>query len=88
MYMQDFPGGAEVWATLKDLFPSMKPVPPALVHIDYWSGNILWKEGEISAVLDWEEAACGDPIIDVAYARMNMFLMGLPEAGRGILACL
>jgi len=31
-------------------------------------------------VVDWEEAACGDPVIDVAYARMNMYLMGLPEA--------
>jgi aminoglycoside phosphotransferase (APT) family kinase protein len=43
-------------------------------------GNVLWEAGEISAVLDWEEAACGDPVIDVAYARMNMYLMGLPEA--------
>ena len=31
-------------------------------------------------MLDWEEAAYGDPAIDVAYARMNMFLMNLPEA--------
>ena len=63
----------------------MKPVPPALVHIDYWSGNILWQEEEISAVLDWEEAACGDPVIDTAYACMNIFLMGLPEAAEEFL---
>jgi aminoglycoside phosphotransferase (APT) family kinase protein len=30
--------------------------------------------------LDWEEAAYGDPVIDVAYARMNMILMGLNQA--------
>jgi aminoglycoside phosphotransferase (APT) family kinase protein len=84
-YMQDFPGGAELWAMLKDLYSSLRRVAPALVHIDYWSGNILWQEEEISAVLDWEEAACGDPIIDVAYARMNMFLMGLPEAAEEFL---
>ena len=52
----------------------------ALVHLDYWVGNVLWEAGEISAVLDWEEAACGDPVIDVAYARMNMCVMGLPAA--------
>ncbi len=79
-YMHAFPGGAELWKTLHDLYPFLKPVPPALVHIDYWSGNILWQDDEISAVLDWEEAACGDPVIDVAYARMNMVLMGLLEA--------
>jgi len=84
-YMQAFPGGAELWATLQKLYPARQPVPPALVHIDYWSGNILWQKGEISAVLDWEEAACGDPTIDVAYARMNMYLMGLPEAAEEFL---
>jgi aminoglycoside phosphotransferase (APT) family kinase protein len=79
-YMQDYPGGVDLWQALRDRYASLRPVPPALVHIDYWSGNILWHAGEISAVLDWEEAACGDPVIDVAYARMNMFLMDLPAA--------
>jgi len=79
-YMQSYPGGAELWQSLRDLHPTFHAVPPSLVHIDYWSGNILWHNDEISAVVDWEEAAWGDPGIDVAYARMNMFLMGLPEA--------
>ena len=84
-YMKSFPGGAELWETSRRLYPSLQPITPALVHIDYWSGNILWQEGEISAVVDWEEAACGDPVIDVAYARMNMFLMGLPAAAEEFL---
>ena len=93
-YMRVFPAcgttagtgnGLELWETMKSLYPSLRPAPPALVHIDYWPGNILWQEGEISSVLDWEEAACGDSAIDVAYARMNMFLMGLPEAAEAFL---
>jgi aminoglycoside phosphotransferase (APT) family kinase protein len=79
-YMQDYPYGADVWQTLRELYPKIQVVSPSLLHIDYWSGNILWHKNEISAVLDWEEAAYGDPAIDVAYARMNMFLMSLPEA--------
>jgi aminoglycoside phosphotransferase (APT) family kinase protein len=79
-YMQVFPQGAAVWQAVHHFFPVRKPVPSALVHVDYWAGNILWQDNEISAVFDWEEAACGDPVIDVAYARMNMFLLGLPEA--------
>lgn len=78
--MQDFPGGAHLWEMLRELYPNIRAVPPALLHIDYWSGNILWHKNQISAVLDWEEAAYGDPSIDVAYARMNMFLMDLPDA--------
>ncbi len=79
-YMQAYPGGAELWYLLQALYPNLEPVLPTLLHIDYWSGNILWHENEISAVIDWEEAAYGDPAIDVGYARMNMCLMGLPNA--------
>ena len=80
-YMQAYPGGAELWSFLQEQLPKVERVPPVLLHIDYWSGNILWHRNEISAVIDWEEAAYGDPAVDVGYAAMNMALMGLPEAG-------
>jgi len=79
-YMQEFPGGVEVWKLLRDLYPKILADSPVLLHIDYYSGNILWHENQISAVIDWEEAAYGDPAVDLAYARMNMTLMGLPDA--------
>ena len=79
-YLQAYPGGVDLWQLLRERFPLLRPAPRVLVHIDYWSGNILWHAGEISAVLDWEEAAWGDPVIDVAYARQNMILMDLPAA--------
>jgi aminoglycoside phosphotransferase (APT) family kinase protein len=84
-YLQEYPGGSEVWRILRDHFPKIQTVPPVLLHIDYWSGNILWYENEISAVIDWEEAAYGDPAVDVGYALMNMILMGLPEAANELL---
>jgi aminoglycoside phosphotransferase (APT) family kinase protein len=79
-YMQEYPGGTEVWQVLCKAFPGIRANQSGLVHIDYWEGNILWHENQISAVLDWEEAAYGDPVIDVAYARMNMVLMGLHQS--------
>lgn len=78
-YMQEYPGGSELWHFILKLSSEIHADTPSLLHIDYWSGNILWHENEISAVLDWEEAAYGDPAIDVAYARMNMILMGAPD---------
>jgi aminoglycoside phosphotransferase (APT) family kinase protein len=58
----------------------MHKTPPSIVHIDYWSGNILWEADQISAVVDWEEAAYGNPGIDVAYCRMDMILLGMQAA--------
>jgi aminoglycoside phosphotransferase (APT) family kinase protein len=79
-YMQAHPQGTIVWQTVKDLFSRLQNTAPTLVHIDYWPGNILWEEAQISAVVDWEEAAYGDPAIDVAYCCMNMALGGMPQA--------
>jgi aminoglycoside phosphotransferase (APT) family kinase protein len=76
-YMLAHPDGAKVWQAAHDLPPGVQPVPPTLVHIDYWLGNILWDRGRITAVVDWEEAAYGDPGIDVAYCRMDMCLNGM-----------
>jgi aminoglycoside phosphotransferase (APT) family kinase protein len=79
-FMQAHPLGASVWQAVHDHFERLQPTPPGLVHIDYWPGNILWENGRISGVVDWEEAAYGDPAIDVAYCRMNMVLEDLDEA--------
>lgn len=76
-YMQQHPDGEMVWETVFELLPQIQPVPPVLLHLDFWSGNILWDEGRISAVVDWEEAAYGEPGIDVAYFCMELYLLGL-----------
>lgn len=78
--------GMHVWQTVNDMWPRLHLSPPALVHLDYWSGNILWHQAEIAGIVDWEEAACGDPGIDIGYARMDMVLLGLPEAAAAFLA--
>lgn len=68
--------GRAVWHAVQANLHRLRPVPPALVHIDYWLGNILWQEGRMTAVLDWEEAACGDPGYDVAYLRLELAMLG------------
>jgi aminoglycoside phosphotransferase (APT) family kinase protein len=55
------------------------------MHSDYWPGNLLWQGDQISAVVDWEEAACGDPGYDVAYAEMHLHLLGLETAAQAFL---
>jgi aminoglycoside phosphotransferase (APT) family kinase protein len=43
-----------------------------LLHGDYWQGNVLWQDGKLSGVIDWEDAAIGDPIADLASTRLEM----------------
>ena len=32
----------------------------------------MWRDGQLAAVLDWEDAAMGDPLSDVACARVEL----------------
>jgi aminoglycoside phosphotransferase (APT) family kinase protein len=41
----------------------------ALLHGDYRLPNLMWKDGEISGVLDWELARVGDPLSDLAFTQ-------------------
>ena len=45
---------------------------PVLLHGDFWPGNTLWNDGRLVAVIDWEDAAFGDPLADVANARLEL----------------
>lgn len=39
---------------------------------DFWPGNILWRHRELAAVIDWEDACIGDPLADLATARVEL----------------
>ncbi len=74
---------------IRDVLATAWPLPqrnrPVLLHGDFWPGNVLWKDrriatgdtagisGVISGVIDWEDAAVGDPQADLANARLELF---------------
>ncbi len=33
--------------------------------------GMLWKDGQLVAVIDWEDAPLGDPLADVANSRLE-----------------
>ncbi len=49
-----------------DALAALEPVPPALVHGDLAGSNVLWSDGAVAGVIDWDLASAGDPAIDVA----------------------
>jgi aminoglycoside phosphotransferase (APT) family kinase protein len=40
--------------------------PPVMVHADYHYGNMLFRDGQVVALLDWEIAQLGQPLLDLA----------------------
>jgi len=59
-------------AVLTDLWPWRQENPDALLHGDYWPGNVVFDDGKLVAVIDWEEPEVGDPLADVSLARLDL----------------
>jgi aminoglycoside phosphotransferase (APT) family kinase protein len=57
---------------LKEIPPVSQRNGPVLLHGDYWPGNILWRDDTLVAVIDWEDAQMGDPLIDFAISRLDV----------------
>lgn len=57
---------------LQSLADSAYRHAPVLLHGDFWPHNLLWNSGSVAALLDWEDAALGDPLSDVASTRLEL----------------
>ena len=61
---------------IRALLTAAWPLPQSngtvLLHGDYWPGNVLWRDGQLAAVIDWEDAALGDPLADLANSRLEV----------------
>ena len=53
-------------------WPPKREQERSVLHGDYWPGNVLWRGGKLAAVIDWEDAGAGDPLADVANARLEI----------------
>jgi aminoglycoside phosphotransferase (APT) family kinase protein len=65
-------GEARIRATLTAAWPLPQRNPSVLLHGDFWPGNTLWRDGQLVAVIDWEDAKVGDPLADVANSRLEL----------------
>ena len=57
--------------------------PPAydgrFLHRDFHLGNVLWREGEVTGVVDWVETSWGPAALDVAHAATYLAMLHGPE---------
>ncbi|MEO8612339.1 MAG: phosphotransferase [Chloroflexota bacterium] len=65
---------------LEARWPLVLMNPSNLLHGDFWPGNMMWKDGQLVAVIDWEDALLGDPLADLANARLEILFAFGKEA--------
>jgi aminoglycoside phosphotransferase (APT) family kinase protein len=53
------------------------PTEPVFSHTDFWPGNTMWRDGTLTAVVDWETPAVGDREMDVAYCALDIRYLGM-----------
>lgn len=82
-YLPDGAEWADLRAHLRSLSDTQYEGAPKLLHGDFWPENLLWRDGDIAAILDWEDAALGDPLSDVACCRLELrYKFGKPGMQR------
>jgi aminoglycoside phosphotransferase (APT) family kinase protein len=72
-----------VWARAVEWFHRSVPAGPGVfIHRDFHPGNVLWRRGRVSGVVDWASASIGPASVDVGHCRGNLFGYGIQVAER------
>jgi aminoglycoside/choline kinase family phosphotransferase len=72
-----------VWERAVEISRGPAPdLPAVLLHRDFHPGNVLWRYGRVSGVVDWLGACSGPAPADVAHCRINLLTMGAEVASR------
>ena len=82
----DPPGWARrptVWERAVEIFHGPAPSgPEVFIHRDFHPGNVLWRGGKVTGVVDWQFASIGPPSADVGHCRGNLLPFGGDVADR------
>jgi aminoglycoside phosphotransferase (APT) family kinase protein len=62
----------EIRTVLQDWWPHRHEAAQVILHGDFWPGNTVWRGGGLAGVIDWEDAALGDPRSDLANLRLEV----------------
>ncbi len=49
--------------------------PEVLAHTDYWSGNVVWRDGKLAGIVDWSGASRGPRGFDLGWCRLDLVLL-------------
>jgi aminoglycoside phosphotransferase (APT) family kinase protein len=49
--------------------------PEVLSHCDYWSGNVVWRDGRLTGIVDWSDGSRGPRGFDLGWCRLDLVLL-------------
>lgn len=68
----------KIRSALEKVWPLSQMNKGTILHGDFWPGNIMWNDGKLLSIIDWEDAAYGDPLADFANGRLEiLFAFGM-----------
>ncbi|MGH9106151.1 MAG: phosphotransferase family protein [Acidimicrobiales bacterium] len=72
-----------IWERAIEIYHRQPPdLAAVFLHGDFHPGNVLWRRGVVSGIVDWQGACVGPSSRDVAHCRANLFAFGLDVADR------
>ena len=81
---RDIPGLEETGAWLRNYRP--RAYHPGIIHGDYQFANVMFRHGgpaRMAAIVDWEMATVGDPLLDLAWVIMGWPNPDEDRSGKG-----
>ena len=62
-------------ARVRSRWPEVVAAPQVLSHCDYWSGNVVWRDGRLTGIVDWSAGSRGPRGFDLGWCRLDLILL-------------
>jgi aminoglycoside phosphotransferase (APT) family kinase protein len=62
-------------AEVRSRWPEIVASPQVLCHCDYWSGNVVWRDGKLAGIVDWSSGSRGPRGFDLGWCRLDLVLL-------------
>lgn len=56
-------------------WPELVASPEVLTHCDFWSGNVVWRDGRLTGIVDWSDGSRGPRGFDLGWCRLDLVLL-------------
>ncbi len=67
--------GGPLEAEVRSRWSEIAGSPEVLTHGDYWSGNVVWRDGRLTGIVDWPSGARGSRGFDLGWCRLDLVLL-------------
>jgi aminoglycoside phosphotransferase (APT) family kinase protein len=67
--------GGPLAAEVRSRWSEVVASPQVLTHGDYWSGNVVWRDGRLTGIVDWSGGSRGPRGFDLGWCRLDLVLL-------------